>query len=80
VHRRLSIAGTKDTVEAGKQLRDMAARLVKDLQVYTSVTAQDIELSQASAREWRAIAESALKDARVDSPTPENRIRLRSVR
>ena len=53
----------QDALEAGKQLRDMAMRLVKDLQVHTSVAIADIEPSQASAREWRAIAESALKDA-----------------
>jgi len=53
----------QDAVEAGQQLRDMATRLVRDLQLYINVTIADIEPSQASAREWRAMAESALKDA-----------------
>lgn len=52
-----------DTVEAGKQLRDMAMSLVTDLQVHLNVTLADSEPSQTSTREWRAITESALKDA-----------------
>lgn len=59
----MALPEPQDAVEAGKQLRDMAARLVKDLQVLTNVTIADIEPSQASAREWRAMAESAFKDA-----------------
>jgi len=58
-----ALPAPQDAVEAGKQMRDMATRLVKDLQVHTRVTIADIEPSQASAREWRAMAESALKDA-----------------
>jgi len=53
----------QDAVQAGKQLRKMATRLAKDLQVETIVTVDDTEPSQASAREWRAMVESALKDA-----------------
>ncbi|MCD4654278.1 AAA family ATPase [bacterium] len=53
----------QDTVLAGKQLRKIAANLVRDLQGYTSMTLDDTEPSQESAREWRAIVESTLKDA-----------------
>jgi exonuclease SbcC len=50
-------------VWAGKQLRKMATELVTDLQEDANVTIEDSEKSQASAREWRAMVESALKDA-----------------
>jgi exonuclease SbcC len=58
-----ALSAPQDAVEAGKQLRDMATRLVRDLRSYINVTIDDIEPSQASAREWRAMTESALKDA-----------------
>jgi exonuclease SbcC len=52
-----------DGVEMGRQLRNVATRLVKDLQLHADVRIDETEPSRASAREWRAMAESALKDA-----------------
>lgn len=59
-----ALPAPQDAVEAGKQLRNTAMNLVKDLQAHTGATIDNVEPSQASAREWRAMAESALKDIR----------------
>lgn len=53
----------QDVVEAGTQLKDIAMALVGDLQAHINLKIVNIEPSQAAAREWRAMAESALKDA-----------------
>lgn len=58
-----AIPKPQDAVGPGKQLRNMAASLVKDLQMHTAVSIDDIEPSQETVREWRAMSESALKDA-----------------
>ena len=58
-----SLPEPRDTVRAGKQLTKMATRLVKDLQMDANVTIDDTKPTQISSREWRAIVESALKDA-----------------
>ena len=54
----------QDTVKAGKQLSEMARRLIKDLQIETDLTVEDTEPTQTSSLEWRVLVESALKDAR----------------
>lgn len=55
---------SEETVDVGKQLKDTAVTLVKDLHAHIGAKIDNVEPSQASAREWRAMAESALKDAR----------------
>ena len=55
---------SEEAVDVGKQLKNTAVTLVKDLHAHIGAKIDNVEPSQASAREWRAMAESALKDAR----------------
>jgi exonuclease SbcC len=54
----------ESAVKAGKQLRDQTAELIKDLRTHINQTIADTEPNQTSAREWRAITESAMRGER----------------
>ncbi len=47
----------------GNEVKEMAASIVNDLRLYTNFAISNITPDEASTREWRAMSESALKDA-----------------
>ncbi len=51
------------TVEAGKHISKVAVELNKELRLFAGLKADEAQPTAASAREWRAMVESALKDA-----------------
>ena len=53
----------QDAVQAGRQIRKVAAELVKEVQAVAGLTVDETEPNVESVREWRAMVESALKDA-----------------
>jgi DNA repair protein SbcC/Rad50 len=53
----------KDIKEAGKLIQDSTITLVEDLRTHINLRVSKIEPNQETTREWRAITESALKEA-----------------
>ena len=51
------------TVEAGKHISKVAIELNKELRLFSGLKADEAQPTAANAREWRAMVESALKDA-----------------
>jgi DNA repair protein SbcC/Rad50 len=54
----------QDSLQAGKQLKELAIGLVKDLQAITKTIIVDMEPTISTTREWRALVESTLEDAK----------------
>ncbi|MDA2932953.1 SMC family ATPase [Acidobacteria bacterium AH-259-D05] len=59
-----SLPGPQESVQAGQQLRKLAAELVMDLRTDAGVTVDDTEVTVDVVHEWRAVIEASLKEAR----------------
>ena len=54
---------SQGTVEVGKHISKVAIELNKELRLFAGLKADEAQPTAASAREWRAMVESTLKDA-----------------